>query len=101
MNEDAREEASRRSEAKRRGLASRASVVVSVSDDAKWFEPFLRETLPPAIPAQLAWGNTRGARSNVLIETPLRTHDYGRLVPDDCLRVLISGEPYPDRVHRA
>jgi hypothetical protein len=83
-----------RSRARREALAAQRTVTVSVTDDARWFEPFLHDVLPRAVSASLEWDDAPGAQTDLLVETPLRARDYGRQVPDSCVRMLISGEPY-------
>jgi hypothetical protein len=94
MDERTPEMAAERSEARRRAIATRSHISVSLTEDARWFEPFLRDTLPKVLPGTITWDEVPDEQTNILIETPLRTHELAARVPNECLRVLISGEPY-------
>ncbi|MGI9657834.1 MAG: glycosyltransferase family 10 domain-containing protein [Gaiellaceae bacterium] len=87
-------ERAERSKQRRQAFAARPSVVVSLTDDANWFAPFLREVLPQAISVPIVWDEPPGQLTSLLVETPLRTRDYGQLVPESCVRMLVSGEPF-------
>ena len=75
-------------------LAARERPVVSVVSDAHWFLPFLQAVLPAALGRGIDWNQRPSGETDILVETPLRSHDCAGDVHELCFRLLISGEPY-------
>ena len=75
-------------------LAARERPVVRVVSDAHWFLPFLQAVLPAALGRGIDWNQRPSGETDILVETPLRSHDCAGDVHELCFRLLISGEPY-------